>query len=183
MAKMTHPSMRRAGEKSVQTKAPKAYVVEDASSDKLDEQLKDFEQPKEVQQFESSVPPERKKKLESLVFLGKLSKDVKIMDHTFTLQTLTNKENNDIMKALYVFGDGADLFTIRVLTLANALKAVNGEPLGAIEIDGEFESDFHKRIAIIDDMQLLVIEKLYDAYNELLEECDKLVGGGEEIKK
>ena len=95
---------------------------------------------------------------------------------------MTNKEHDLMLKELYKFADKADLFTVRILTLANALKSVNGVSMDDIYIDGEFESDYHRKIAILDGMQLAVIEGLYKGYSNLLKD-DKEAADSDKIKK
>jgi len=130
---------------------------------------------------------EHRKKLESIIFLGRLSKTIDVAGHKFEISTLTNKEQNDIVRELYSFNEGADLFVIRTLTLANSLKSVDSMKLDDMDVFSEeeeltFKTKFHRRMAIIDNMQLSVVEKLYNEYNELLKE-NEVVTAGDEIKK
>lgn len=195
MPKITHPSLGRAGAKSAQQTGPQSYVVDDATSkidpSTIEEQIKRFEGASEHAgppmgppvQIDAPKPPNpNKAKLESILFIGRLTRDVDIDGHKFVLSTLTNKEHNMMVKELYKFGDGADLFTIRVLTLANALKSIDDVSLNDIDVDGEFENDFYRRMAILDNMQLAIIEKLYDEYSELVGEEENL-SESEEVKK
>lgn len=202
MAKITHPSMRQRGrDSSAQNSVPptKNYIVEDETSPssneetEIDEHLRQFEAPSQPPRQDSAsnalpdktaipVPVDPKKTLESLIFTGRMEKDVEIFDNTYRVTTLSHKEHNYIVKALYNFGDTSDLFTIRVLTLASALKSINDVLLDDIEVPGDFESVFDRKKEIIDNLQLSVVEKLYDEYSGLIEEGDKLISE-KEIKK
>lgn len=205
MAKVTHPSMRRARDSSVQRPEPQSYTVEDETGAHSESYADPEATMQEVPAFVPPVPEEikrepmlvdspqpaaeakteRKSMLEDLIFLGRASKDVDIGGHNFVITTLTHREHNDLMKQLYKFGDGADLFTLRTLTLAFALKSVNGTPLEEmhmpLEEEEKFSSDFDKKLGIIDTMQMNVVTKLYDAYNELADSVDKNLQG-EEVK-
>jgi hypothetical protein len=159
------------------------YIVDDAtgaSEQTTEDEMKQFEEqaPKEMPKEELQID----KRLEDLLFLGKITKEIEILGHKFKISTLSHREHNDIVKQLYKFGDSADLFTIRVITLANVLKTVDDTPLSEMQATGDFESEFSKRSFIIDGMQLGVVERLYDEYNKLLKESDTLVSG-EVIKK
>lgn len=200
---LTHPSIRKDG--NAKAMPVKNYVVEDATQtvQDLDANLQQFEAPAErplmppAQVFEkakevaqkpkSTVSDETRKKLEGIVFLGRLTKTVEIAGQKFEISTLTNRENNEMMKELYNFGDGADLFAIRVLSLANALKSINGVKLDDLDAfsaddDENFISPYKRRQEIIDNLQLALVEKLYEEYNKLVQENEALVNGTE-IKK
>jgi len=159
------------------------YIVDDAigaSGQTTLDEMKQFEE--QVSKEMPKEEPQIDKRLEDLLFLGKITKEIEILGHKFEISTLSHREHNDIVKQLYKVGESADLFTIRVITLANVLKTVDGTPLSEMQIAGDFDSDFSKRTFIIDGMQLGIVERLYDEYNKLLKESDTLVSG-EVIKK
>lgn len=208
MTKITHPSMRRVRDSSVQN-SPQTFVVEDSSEnynvpepntqpqeykenvevDDIDEKLKQFETSSKTHaetsnqtQHSSQTKAPAKKTLESLLFAGKVEREFEFANNKYKMSTLTNKEYNLVIKELYHFGDAAELFVIKTLTLALALKSINGTSLDDIEIDGTFDSDLYRRKEIIDNLQTSVVEKLYELYSGMVEESDKLVSG-EELKK
>ena len=193
MVKISHPSMRRARDNYVQEgSTPESYMVEDATAiDNSNSQVSfvtpPIGPPEEIKREhivdppKPEVEPEVKNILNDLIFLGSASKYVNIGTHRFKISTLTHREHNLLMKELYKFGDGADLFTMRTLTLAFALRAVDDTPLENLPMPNEYDSDFDKKMAIIDSMQMNVVTKLYDTYNELSDEVDENLLG-EEIK-
>lgn len=189
MTKITHPSMGRGDSVSAPTQETQSYVVEDTSIvpdtvPTIEEHLKKFEAKPEPTSSTITVraPNPNKEKLESILFIGRLTKEVEIYGHKFELGSLTNREHNQMIKELYNFGEGADLFTIRILTLAHALRSINGVALEDIPIEGDFINNYYRKMAILDNMQLSLIEKLYEGYSELVGEVEE-VSGGEEIKK
>jgi hypothetical protein len=113
--------------------------------------------------------------------LGRLNKTVEIAGQQFEIGTLTNREQNEMLKELYNFGDGADLFAIRVLSLANALKTINGVKLDDLDVfseeEDQFTSSYKRRQAIIDNLQLVLVERLYNEYNTLVGENEALISG------
>lgn len=208
MVKITHPSMRKGRDTSVQN-SPETFVVEDASGDTeysqaelevsqdyqhtndevddIEERLKQFEKstPKHTKQDLHSEIKEVKKapkqKLESLLFAGRIEQDFELAGTKYTISTLTNKEHNSVIRELYSFGDAADLFVIKSLTLALALKSINGIDLDDIEIDGDFENDLYRRKEIVDNLQMTVVEKLYENYSTMRQASTKMVQG-EDLK-
>jgi len=188
MAKLTHTDMNST-EAPRQAK-PQTYVVDDATqppTSSIDERMAQFEAPPQQPQktgVEFPLPPKRpiSKVLEKLIFIGRLNEEVEIDGVKFEVSTLTNRENNQIVKMMYNFSDAADLFTLRVLTLANAVKKIDGVALDDIDIEGEFESDFHKRISIVDNLQISVVSALYEAYEKLTGEEEEASKDDEELK-
>lgn len=181
-----HPSMRRAKENPNPQPKRETYVVEDASQEQSTQPLPEMPVPQHIVSGQAPAPaapapsqqtPEipNRSLIEELLFLGQASKEVEIGKLKFKLYTLTHDENTQLMKQLYNFGDGADLFTIRSLTLAHAVKSVNDMPFESLEVEGQFETDYDKKLAILGKMQRSVVEKLHDAFTELTEEADEAV--------
>lgn len=207
MSKLAHPDMVQArGETEASQNRPKpqTYVVDDPTSPAgppgpaaetqpqqptVDDRLAQFAAPPVDTQTgpsgaEYKLPEKRQltKALEKLIFIGRISKEIEIADVKFELSTLTNKEHNEIVHMMYGFTDPADLFTIRLITLASALRSIDGVPVQDIDIEGEFESDLHQRMSIIDHLQLSVVEALYDEYEKLTAEEEDVADENEEIK-
>lgn len=197
MSNLVHDSMKkvRDTQSSKNISKPEILVVDDPTQSQptIDDRLEQFEAPGTAPAPEQIQPstgteykfPEKQKiseMLEKLIFIGRISKEIEIFGIVFEVASLTNKEHNEIVQMMYGFKDPADLFTIRVLTLANALRKIDGILLNEIDIEGTFESQFHKKISIIDNLQLSVVEKLYDVYEKLVEEEEKTSNKNEEIK-
>ena len=135
-------------------------------------------------------PSKSKSLLESLLFLGRATKEIEIQGVMFELATLTQKENSLLMKHLYGMGDTADLFTIRALTLVYALKSIGGLSFDDIPLDDpldekELKDPFKKKLAIIESMQKNVVEKIHDEYVELVDNSDVVLDDadiGEQLK-
>jgi hypothetical protein len=161
-------------------------VVENAEADilKTNETAQE-EKASEATVVEPIQPPEspQRKIFEDLIFLGSISDVVEIQGHKFKISTLTHRENNSLMREVYKFGGEADLFIIRTLTLAQCVRSVDDVPLEQLEVDGEFGSDYEKKLAILDSMQNSVIEELFDFYTKLDETGKKNIkDDGEKIK-
>ncbi len=193
MAKITHPEMKRGRDvQKFNQPSAETYVVDDKSNTKettdtvLDERIAEFEgtpvEEKKSTGIEFPLPPKKpepdvQKALEKLIFMGRHSKEIELVGHKFEISTLSHKENNDIVGELMNFGEAVDLFTIRVLTLAYALRKIDDVSLDETELVGDFKSDFHKRMTIIDNLQLSLVERLHTAYEKLVKEADEVVYG------
>lgn len=179
---VTHSSMKT---KQVETPRHKknVYVVENAEPD-IVETNRMAEQQKMAEPVVVAPPIETKslnrKMFEDLVFLGAVSDIIDIQGHKFTVSTLTLREQNELMREVYKFGDAADLFTVRTSTLAYCVKSVDGMDLEQIDMGGVFDSAYEKRLAILESMQKSVIEKLYDFYAKLSKTSEENIKGAEE---
>ena len=180
---VSHPSMRRAkvDPKKETVHKPEVYVVENATDQPhanmyilaANEQaaLHKAEAPKSVEN------EEKISLLEDLLFLGSVKKEVEIGKLKFEISTLTQNESAGLMKELYKTEDGADLFTIRALTLAYAIKSVNGVsfdevPLSSHQEEAQFETALAKKMAILGKMQKNVVEKIHEEYIELVDKSE-----------
>lgn len=198
MPKITHPSMGRTGAGSV-PQPTQGYVVDDPTDmpsnipPAVAQNIEAYMSRNNEQAAESDLdlpgvapvtkpkPKVDRSKLESLLFIGRVTTEVELFGHRFEISTLSNKEHNTMAKELYKFAEGADLFTVRILVLGHALKSIDGVSLDDIEIDGEFDSDYHKRMAVLDGMQLSLIEALYEEYGKL-DKDEKDASESEEVK-
>ena len=115
---ITHPSMRRAGDisnKNTPINESETYVVENATDDNStnlsEHPVNPIGTPEVIPSPVStpSIEPTNKKMLESLIFLGRITKEVNVGKFKFSIATLTHREHNLLMQELYKFGDGADL--------------------------------------------------------------------------
>jgi hypothetical protein len=190
---VSHPSMRRAKveHKKETTQNPEVYVVEDATEQPhpevdivaANEQAMQAQKPEEPKDI-----GEKTSLIEDLLFLGCVKKEITIGKLKFEISTLTQGESAELMKELYKTESGADLFAVRALTLAYAIKSINdvefGEvPLGSTQEEAQFETARAKKVAIIGKMQKSVVEKLHEEYIELVEKSEStLDDAGEELK-
>jgi len=182
---VTHPSMRRA--KAQQSEQPKqeVYVVENSyNSGSYTDNTNVQTHPGNTEvRADTNTDSKVTDMLESLLFLGRVSKTVEIDNMKFEISTLTQKENTVLVKGIYgLAGDSSDLFTIRTITLPYVIKSINNTPLEDLPVEGEFETVYDKKLAIVEQMQRSVVEKLHDEYISLTEESDGIING-EKIKK
>ena len=127
--------------------------------------------------------------LNELIFLGKVKNEVKIDKFSFVIKTLTEEETREILERLMRIPEEKRLICVKSMTLAKSVESING--LSFDDIARERVKDSGKKVddasveitknEIILLLQSTVANKLFDSYNDLLEESRKLVGG-EEIK-
>ena len=188
MAKIIHQEMKPTHSMVQPTPAaPQNYVVEDLSgiqspASNIDQRLAAFveqapraeeRQVPEVKR-ESFVPEDEKRQLEKIIFMGRHSKMVEIAGHKFELSTITHRENFELMSRMMSLGEVLDL---RVCYLACAIKKIDGVKLKDVEIEGEFATELEHNIAVVDNMQVALVERLNKQYEELIKESDSLVYG------
>jgi hypothetical protein len=111
--------------------------------------------------------------LKDLIFLGRLQREVEIGGYKFFLTTLNTKEQRVVMQKIMVVDDVTRLLDAKPVTLAFALKTVNDVNLEDICEDENLEDSFDKRISVIMSLQVGLIESLFKAYEELIEESSK----------
>jgi len=185
--------MRRAKVEPKQSSGnPEVYVVENATDQPHPKTDILAENEKAMQRKDVPVPKKENDKtslLEELLFLGRAKKEITIGNIKFEISTITQKENAELIKELYKVSDGADLFVIRALTLAYAIRHINGipfdeVPLESFEDEAQFSTALEKKLYIIEKMQKNIVEKLHDEYIDLVDSSDKILeGDGDEQLK
>ena len=177
--KITHPSMKNETKNENIGAEQQVFVVDDPTLPVVEQSPGPVSAPVV---FETSMPPikkELKGNLENLIFLGKVEKEIELAGVKFEISTLTHAEHNLLMKQIYTFGSEADMIIVRTLTLAQALRKIDGVPVESIDIDQEFDSVYKKKIFIVERMQMSLVDKLYDVYNTLVSDSDDLLEGKE----
>lgn len=158
-----HSSMRQSTE--YQQPPTKSYVVDDHSEQPpVQEQAPVEPAPEPVRKPARPMTTEKRNLLEDLLFLGRTTKVVEIEGVAFEIATLTQKETSDMMKVLYASGDAGDLFSIQALSLAFALKSVNGVALEDLDNGIEYEKVLDKKLDILNGMQKKIVETLHNDY-------------------
>lgn len=191
MSKLVHPDMNRGGNNPPSQKQNKVYVVDDLSepgavNDKILEYEGKTQNENVVEKQNQSVANDvvnnvgSKKLLEKLIFIGRNSSTFSFCDHEFEISTLSNKESNDVIRKLVNIGNG-DIFVARIYTLAYAIRKIDNILFDDVEVDSDFDNSFDKKVYVLDNMQLSLIEKLYEKYESLVKDTEKSVYG-ENIK-
>jgi hypothetical protein len=183
MATITHNSMRKApivSQAQEQTPLQQEFVVEDLSAF---EGGPEPELPVKAVEIKPELSEEARKKIEDLIFLGRTIKTIEIAGHKFELSTLSHKEHNALAKELAKLGnESSDVWRIRVYTLSFAIRSVDGVAFDALDLGQEFATLLEKKLYVLDNMQLRVIEQLFVEFGQMLDDSEKVVTG-DAIKK
>lgn len=141
-----------------------------SSNPNLDPNLinKRFEEAEEAQKKSSSVPKELKG-LEDLIFLGASTRDVQIGDFTFTLGTLSAREQDEIFREAIKLPETERVFFFKKAILACSIKKINGKNMSSY-ID---EVDVSSKINIVMSLQQSVFDYLFSEVDKLTEETSK----------
>jgi hypothetical protein len=122
----------------------------------------------------------RFKNLKDLVLLGRLERVVEFPGYSFRVSTLSNFEQNKILKTLMKEDEENRLLYAKASTLSYAIKDINGIPIDELCEDEE-DAD-NARLMFIMNLQSSVLEKLFVAYEELTKESLANTGV-EDLKK
>src|SRR5258708_5368059 len=121
-----------------------------------------------------------KKRIEILANIGRLSKDVKLGDISFSLRTLKSKENEEATRAIFansVTQLEASL-EARKQQLARSIYKIDGQ-----DIDFVIGSvSFDDRLAFIGELEDIVVEALWENYVALKEEVRAKYGINTEVQ-
>ncbi len=141
-----------------------------SSNPNLDPNLinKRFEEAEEAQKKSSSIPKELKG-LEDLIFLGASTRDVQIGDFTFTLGTLSAREQDEIFREAIKLPETERVFFFKKAILACSIKKINGKNMSSY-ID---DVDINSRINIVMSLQQSVFDYLFSEVDKLTEETSK----------
>ena len=141
---------------------------------------------REENQKNNNIESENKKismkSLKDLIFLGRIERSVEINGFLFKLTTLSVQEQKDVVFKLIKIPEENRIFNAKIVSLAFAVKSINLTPLDQIDVDGNFEDLNDKKINIMQELQVSVINKLYKIYEEMITESEYEVNI-EEIKK
>ena len=141
-----------------------------SSNPNLDPDLinKRFEEAEEAQKKSSSVPKELKG-LEDLIFLGSSTRDVQLGDFTFTLGTLSAREQDEIFRESIRLPEVERVFFFKKAILACSIKKINGKNMSSYIV----ESDITSKINLVMSLQQSVFDYLFSEVDKLTEETSK----------
>ncbi len=141
-----------------------------SSNPNLDPNLinKRFEEAEEAQKKSSSIPRELRG-LEDLIFLGASTRDVQIGDFTFTLGTLSAREQDEIFREAIKLPETERVFFFKKAILACSIKKINGKNMSSY-ID---DVDINSRINVVMSLQQSVFDYLFSEVDKLTEETSK----------
>ena len=115
--------------------------------------------------------------LKSLIYLGCLTESVTVGNYKFDVSTLTTAEQRDVMKRIMADGNATErMLDIKPLTMAYATKTVNGVPLESLSSLPEDTPPTERRLDVMMQLQSVVIERLYQVYDNLVTRSSKEIG-------
>lgn len=133
---------------------------------------------------DAEVAPEARKRIELLLGIGKLTKNVEVKMGkeviTYTLRTLKNKENASLISIATRVqdGDATAFLALKVSTLAYAIESIEGVPMDAfLGLAGLGEEDkFEQKKAFLEEMESSLVTFLYDEFSGLAEKGSNQYG-------
>ena len=129
---------------------------------------KRFEEAEEAQKKTSSVPKELRG-LEDLIFLGSSKKDVQIGDFTFTLGTLSAREQDEIFREAIKLPESERVFFFKKAILAVSIRKINGKNTSSYMEDDDVQS----KINLVMSLQQSVFDYLFSEVEKLTDETSR----------
>jgi len=125
--------------------------------------------------------------LNELIFLGSVTKDVKIDKFTFSIKTLTESEHRDILEKLMKIPEDKRLVCVKAMTLSKSIKSINGilfDDIVTQKLNSESKESTPDSLEITKNEIILLLQnsvtnELFIRYEELLEESREVIGGRE----
>lgn len=109
-----------------------------------------------------------KQLLEKLIFMGRNEDSIDIEGVTFTITSLSEKQNRELLEKLFELSDGERISQTKSIAVATAISKINEYPietvLSEINIEG---SDFDKKLHLVSTMQASVVGQLYDFFEKI----------------
>ena len=128
-------------------------------------------------QISYSVPKELKG-LENLIFLGANTRDIQLGEFSFTLSTLSAKQQEIIFKSALDISEQERILFFKKGVLASSIKRINGRPLSSyLE-----EDTFQARLELVETLQQSVFDLLFEELDEITSEAGKILTA-ENLKK
>jgi len=114
--------------------------------------------------------------LKNLVFLGKLKEVVEIAGFKFVVSTLTARQQRDILESIMIQDQSARILDIKPITVSYIIESINGVLLEELCDDDELEDKMERRLSVVMNMQSVIVERIYQVYEKLIEASNKEVG-------
>jgi hypothetical protein len=115
--------------------------------------------------------------LKNLIFLGRLTKEIKIGGFSFKISTLTTAQQRDVMKTIMKDGDAAErMLDVKPLTMSYSVQSVNGVSLDSLCTDDSLTNIQERKLNVMLNLQSVLLEKLYREYDELVSRSGKDIG-------
>jgi hypothetical protein len=124
------------------------------------------------------------KLIKNLLFMGRLSKDVKIGEATFTVNTLTEDRQRVLVSRVMRMTNEEKIAYAKVYSVAESVTAINGISIDEISktMYPDEESLEVARINFFGRLQSTIIDILFEEYEVLIKKSREEIGY-EEVKK
>lgn len=135
---------------------------------------------------EPEAPVEKKpvglKTLKDLIYLGRVERKVDISGNIFLLRSITAEDQKEMVFKILRLPEDARILYAKIISVACSVEKINGVPLENLAEDESLTETLDKKISVIKNLQVSVVNKLFKNYEEILEESNSEVNI-EDIKK
>ena len=124
------------------------------------------------------------KMIKELIFMGNLTKEVKVGSYTFLLQTLTEERQRVLVSRIMRMNDQEKIAYAKVYTVAEAVIKINDFSINDIakNMFPEEENVEISKINFFGRLQATIIDLIFEEYEKLLKKSKEEIGY-EEVKK
>ena len=113
-----------------------------------------------------------KNSLKDLVFLGRSEKDIQLFGHEWKIKTIDSSAQIAATASTGDYDTLARVNALKVAILARALVSVDNEPTGNVGETAE----------LLNKLQPMIINRLYDEYDNMLREQEDALSDLDELK-
>ena len=112
-------------------------------------------------------------RMEVLVGIGRLTTELVVDNTKFSIRSLKNRENREVMKLAAKEESKIDeLLTIKHATLAFAVSEIEGRPLYYFA----GEDSLIVKLDVIEELDSQLVGRLWDAYEKMINDYQKTIG-------
>lgn len=134
------------------------------------------------QQKEAVQPKQELKTLKDLIFLGRIEKKINISGFEIGLKSLTIQDNKYIIEKILLSDNASKFVDAKILSIVTHINTINEVPVENLCEDESITNPMDRKLNVVSNFQLSLIEKLYEFCNKIDEESGKEVEVNE-IKK
>lgn len=110
------------------------------------------------------INPQAKTRVEMLADIGKLTKEVPINDHTFTLRTLKSREQKAVYLSLVDATNRVDeAYNLKLYSLAHSLSHIDGQSVEMMV----GKKTLQEKLSILEELEESTTDRLWTAFQEL----------------
>ena len=131
---------------------------------------------------EAVIKKQEFKSLKDLIFLGRIEKKINISGYEIGLRSLTIQDNKYIIEKILLSDNASKFVDAKILSIVTHINTINEVPVENLCEDDSIINIMDRKLNVVSNFQLSLVEKLDEICNKIDEESGREVEI-EEIKK